>query len=71
MPMTVMTIGFTVLFPLVLASNIMVDPAKMAGGASAQQIGLALAAPIALTVLLAPVTLWLCRRRQRSWYPLT
>jgi ABC-2 type transport system permease protein len=86
-PMTVMTIGFTVLFPLVFASNIMVDPATMpgwlrafvvvnpvslmttamrglmAGDATAQQIGLALAAPIAMTVLLAPVTLWLYRRR--------
>jgi ABC-2 type transport system permease protein len=28
-PMTVMTIGFTVLFPLVFASNVMVDPATM------------------------------------------
>jgi ABC-2 type transport system permease protein len=28
-PMTVMTIGFTFLFPLVFASNIMVDPATM------------------------------------------
>ncbi len=86
-PMTVMTIGFTVLFPLVFASNIMVDPATMpgwlrafvvvnpvslmttamrglmAGDATPQQVGLALAAPVALTVLLAPVTLWLYRRR--------
>jgi ABC-2 type transport system permease protein len=86
-PMTVMTIGFTVLFPLVFASNIMVDPATMpgwlrafvvvnpvslmttamrglmAGDATAPQIGLALAAPIAMTVVLAPVTLWLYRRR--------
>jgi ABC-2 type transport system permease protein len=30
-PMTVMTLGFTVLFPLVFASNIMVDPATMPG----------------------------------------
>ncbi len=30
-PMTVMTIGFTVIFPLVFASNIMVDPATMPG----------------------------------------
>src|SRR5690606_41468071 len=30
-PMTVMTAGFTVLFPLVFASNIMVDPATMPG----------------------------------------
>jgi ABC-2 type transport system permease protein len=28
-PMTVMTVGFTFLFPLVFASNIMVDPATM------------------------------------------
>jgi len=30
-PMTVMTVGFTLLFPLVFASNIMVDPATMPG----------------------------------------
>jgi ABC-2 type transport system permease protein len=30
-PTTVMTLGFTVLFPLVFASNIMVDPATMPG----------------------------------------
>jgi ABC-2 type transport system permease protein len=30
-PMTVMTIGFSFLFPLVFASNIMVDPATMPG----------------------------------------
>jgi ABC-2 type transport system permease protein len=30
-PMTVMTAGFTFLFPLVFASNIMVDPATMPG----------------------------------------
>jgi ABC-2 type transport system permease protein len=86
-PMTVMTIGFTVLFPLVFASNIMVDPATMpgwlrafvivnpvslmtsamrglmAGDATTQAVLLALAAPVALTVLLAPLTLWLYRRR--------
>jgi ABC-2 type transport system permease protein len=86
-PMTVMTIGFTVLFPLVFASNIMVDPATMpgwlrafvvvnpvslmtsamrglmTGTATAEQILLALAAPVTLTALLAPVTLWLYRRR--------
>ena len=86
-PMTVMTIGFTVMFPLVFASNIMVDPATMpgwlrgfvevnpvslmttamrglmSGEATARQVLLALAAPIALTVVLAPVTLWLYRRR--------
>jgi ABC-2 type transport system permease protein len=86
-PMTVMTIGFTFLFPLVFASNIMVDPATMPGwlrafvdinpvslmatairalmngGATAGQIGEALIAPIVLTALLAPVTLWLYRKR--------
>jgi ABC-2 type transport system permease protein len=86
-PMTVMTIGFTVMFPLVFASNIMVDPATMpawlrgfvevnpvslmttamrglmAGDATTRQVLLALAAPIGLTVVLAPVTLWLYRRR--------
>jgi ABC-2 type transport system permease protein len=86
-PMTVMTIGFTVMFPLVFASNIMVDPATMpswlrgfvavnpvslmttamrglmSGEATARQVLLALAAPIALTAVLAPVTLWLYRRR--------
>jgi ABC-2 type transport system permease protein len=86
-PMTVMTIGFTVLFPLVFASNIMVAPETMpawlrafvvvnpvssmttamrglmSGTATLQQITLALIAPIALTLLLAPVTLWLYRRR--------
>lgn len=86
-PMTVMTIGFTFLFPLIFASNIMVDPATMpdwlrtfvevnpvslmatairalmGGGATAADIGLALVAPVVLTVLLAPVTLWLYRRR--------
>jgi ABC-2 type transport system permease protein len=86
-PMTVMTIGFTVLFPLVFASNIMVAPETMpawlrafvevnpvslmttamrglmGGNASLADIGQALAAPVALTVLLAPLTLWLYRRR--------
>ncbi len=86
-PMTVMTFGFTFLFPLVFASNIMVDPGTMpgwlrafvdvnpvslmttamrglmSGNSDAMQIALALAAPVALTVLLAPVTLWLYRRR--------
>jgi ABC-2 type transport system permease protein len=86
-PMTVMTIGFTVLFPLVFASNIMVQPETMpawlrafvsvnpvtnmasamrelmAGTATARDVLLALWAPIALTVLLAPVTLVLYRRR--------
>jgi ABC-2 type transport system permease protein len=86
-PMTVMTIGFTFLFPLVFASNIMVDPATMpgwlrsfvevnpvslmttairalmAGGASFDQIALALTAPVLLTLFLAPTTLWLYRRQ--------
>jgi ABC-2 type transport system permease protein len=86
-PMTVMTLGFTFLFPLVFASNIMVEPATMpgwlrafvdvnpvslmttavrglmSGAASAEQIGVALIAPVALTVLLAPLTLWLYRTR--------
>lgn len=86
-PMTVMTLGFTLLFPLVFASNIMVDPATMpgwlrafvdvnpvslmttavrslmGGSASFEQIAVALIAPAALTVLLAPVTLWLYRKR--------
>jgi ABC-2 type transport system permease protein len=86
-PMTVMTIGFTALFPLVFASNIMVDPGTMpgwlrafvevnpvslmatamrglmAGEVTALQLGQALIAPVALTVVLAPVTLWLYRRQ--------
>jgi ABC-2 type transport system permease protein len=86
-PMTVMTIGFSFLFPLVFASNIMVDPATMpgwlrgfveinpvslmttairalmAGSAGLDQIALALIAPVLLTVLLAPITLWLYRKQ--------
>lgn len=86
-PMTVMTIGFTVLFPLVFASNIMVDPETMpgwlrafvevnpvtlmttamrglmSGGVTAGELGRALIAPAALTLVLAPVTLWLYRRQ--------
>ena len=86
-PTTVMTLGFTFLFPLVFASNIMVAPATMpgwllafvevnpvslmttamrglmSGGATLGDIGLALIAPAALTVLLAPVILWLYRRQ--------
>jgi ABC-2 type transport system permease protein len=86
-PMTVMTIGFTVLFPLVFASNIMVNPETMpgwlrafvevnpvslmttamrglmSGEATATHLVQALIAPVALTILLAPVTLWLYRRR--------
>ncbi len=85
-PTTVMTLGFTVLFPIVFASNIMVDPATMpdwlrafvqvnpislmttamrglmAGSATAVEVLLALAAPVLLTALLAPLTLWLYRR---------
>jgi len=88
-PMTVMTIGFTAIFPLVFASNIMVDPATMpgwlrvfvdvnpvslmttalrglmGGTATATEIGLALIAPVALTLVLAPVTLWLYVRSER------
>jgi ABC-2 type transport system permease protein len=86
-PTTVMTLGFTFLFPLVFASNIMVDPATMPGwlrafvdvnpislmttalrglmdgGATAGQILLALIAPVVLTAILAPTTLWLYLRR--------
>ncbi|WP_192358665.1 ABC transporter permease [Mesorhizobium mediterraneum] len=84
-PTTVMTLGFTFLFPLVFASNIMVDPGTMpdwlrafvnpvslmttalrglmAGGATLGQVVLALIAPVALTAILAPTTLWLYLRR--------
>jgi ABC-2 type transport system permease protein len=86
-PMTVMTIGFSFLFPLVFASNIMVEPATMpgwlrtfvevnpvslmatairslmGGGASFDKIALALIAPVLLTLLLAPATLWLYRKQ--------
>jgi ABC-2 type transport system permease protein len=86
-PMTVMTLGFSFLFPLVFASNIMVDPTTMPGwlrafvsvnpvslmttamrglmdgNVAAGDILRALIAPIALTLLLAPVTLMLYRRR--------
>jgi ABC-2 type transport system permease protein len=86
-PTTVMTLGFTFLFPVVFASNIMVDPATMpdwlrafvdvnpvslmttamrglmGGGAGFADVALALAAPVALTVVLAPVTLVIYRRR--------
>jgi ABC-2 type transport system permease protein len=86
-PMTVMTLGFTILFPVTFASNIMVDPATMpewlrsfvdvnpvslmttalrglmAGNVTLAQIGLALIAPAVLTTLLAPLVLWLYRRR--------
>lgn len=86
-PMTVMTAGFTFLFPVVFASNIMVDPATMPGwlrsfvdvnpitlmttamrglmngGATVTDIGLALIAPAVLTLIFAPLTLWLYLRR--------
>jgi ABC-2 type transport system permease protein len=86
-PMTLMTMSFTFLMPLVFASNIMVQPdtmpgwlrafvgvnpvslmasamrGLMAGTATAQQVGLALILPATLTVVLAPVTLWLYRRK--------
>jgi ABC-2 type transport system permease protein len=35
----------------------------MGGTATFADVGLALAAPVALTLLLAPVTLWLYRRQ--------
>jgi len=86
-PMTVMTIGFTFMFPLIFASNIMVDPATMPawlrafvevnpvslmtsamrglmnGSATFELVSLALIAPIAMTVVLAPLTVWLYRRQ--------
>jgi ABC-2 type transport system permease protein len=86
-PMTVMTIGFMFLFPLVFGSNIMVDPQTMpswlrafvevnpvslmttamrglmGGAATFREITAALIVPIALTVILAPLTLWLYRKR--------
>jgi ABC-2 type transport system permease protein len=85
-PMTVMTLSFTVLFPVVFASNIMVQPETMpgwlrafveanpisrmttamrglmAGTATVGEVALALLAPVVLTVVLAPVVLWLYRR---------
>jgi len=85
-PMTVMTIGFTFMFPLIFASNIMVDPATMpgwlrafvevnpvslmtsamrglmSGSATFEQVAVALIAPVTLTVLLAPLTIWLYRK---------
>lgn len=87
-PMTLMTLGFTFIFPLVFASNIMVEPETMpdwlggfvqinpvslmttalrglmSGTASAGEVALALLAPAVLTATLAPVTLWLYRRKQ-------
>lgn len=86
-PMTVMTFGFAFIFPLVFASNIMVDPGTMpgwlnafveanpvshittamrglfSGTATLGEVALALLAPAALTVLLAPVVLVLYRRK--------
>jgi len=86
-PTTVMTVSFTFLFPLVFASNIMVEPATMpawlrafvdvnpislmttamrglmGGGVTVGQVLWALAAPAALTLLLAPLTLRLYLRR--------
>lgn len=86
-PMTVMTLGFSFLFPVNFASNIMVDPATMpawlrtvvewnpvsamatamrglmAGTATAGEVAAALAAPVILTLLLAPLTVLLYRRR--------
>jgi ABC-2 type transport system permease protein len=86
-PMTVMTIGFTFMFPLIFASNIMVDPATMpgwlrafvevnpvslmtsamrglmAGTANWELIGVALIAPVTLTAVLAPLTIWIYRKQ--------
>jgi ABC-2 type transport system permease protein len=86
-PMTVMTIGFTFMFPLVFASNIMVDPQTMpgwlrvfvevnpvslmtsamrglmTGTADVRQVLLALIAPVSLTAVLAPLTIWLYRKQ--------
>jgi ABC-2 type transport system permease protein len=53
--------AFVVVNPVSLMTTAM--RGLMAGAATAQQVGLALAAPVAMTVLLAPVTLWLYRRR--------
>ncbi|WP_418904498.1 ABC transporter permease [Cereibacter sphaeroides] len=36
-PMTVMTLGFTILFPVTFASNIMVDPDTMPGCAASSR----------------------------------
>lgn len=86
-PMTVMTLGFTILFPVVFASNIMVRPETMpdwleaivnlnpvthmttamrdlfAGTATWSGVGLALLAPVLMTLFLAPLVLVLYRRR--------
>ncbi|PJN93903.1 ABC transporter, partial [Amaricoccus sp. HAR-UPW-R2A-40] len=87
-PTAVMTLGFGILFPLVFASNTMVDPATMPGWLRAfvevnpvslmttalrglmdgtatwGAIGRALIAPVLLTLVLAPVTLAIYRRRE-------
>jgi ABC-2 type transport system permease protein len=86
-PTTVMTFGFTFIFPLVFASNIMVDPSTMPGwlrafvevnpvssmttalrglmdgGVTLGEVGMALLAPVLLTIVFAPVVLLLYRRR--------
>ena len=86
-PMTVMTLGFTFIFPLVFASNVMVQPETMpdwlrtfvernpvshmttamrgimGGDVWLGEVLLALLAPVLLTAVLAPLTLWLYRRR--------
>lgn len=86
-PSTVMTLGFTALFPVVFASNIMVRPETMpgwlramveanpvslmttamrglmAGSSTPGEVAAALVAPLLLTAALAPLTLWLYRRR--------
>jgi ABC-2 type transport system permease protein len=86
-PMTVMTLGFTFMFPLVFASNIMVNPGTMpnwlrifvevnpithmatamrglmGGTATFHDVLMALSAPVLLTLLLGPLTIWLYRRR--------
>jgi ABC-2 type transport system permease protein len=86
-PMTVMTLGFSFLFPLVFASNIMVEPGTMpawlrtfvdvnpvtlmttamrglmSGAVSLRELAQALVAPLVLTALLAPVTIWLYRKQ--------
>jgi ABC-2 type transport system permease protein len=86
-PMTVMTLGFTFMFPLVFASNIMVNPGTMpgwlrsfvevnpithmatamrglmGGTATFHDVLMALSAPVSLTLLLGPLTIWLYRRR--------
>jgi len=86
-PMTVMTLGFSFMFPMVFASNIMVEPATMpnwlrsfvdvnpvslmatamrglmSGTGDLAMVAQALIAPAVLTLLLAPLTIWLYRRQ--------